>query len=207
MKHSESINEIAAALVKAQAALKPVAKSGRNPHFKTLYSTFDDIMSAAAAALRANGLALLQHPTPSDGGVLALETRLIHESGQWIAGTLTMPLAKADPQGYGSAMTYARRYGLQAMLGISGVEDDDGESAMTQRQNGRSEEPLPTLSAGQLKALHAAGSAYYGESWGEDRARLVEAVTKGRATSSKDLTPDEASKLIDGINRKAEAAA
>ena len=130
MQHSEQIDQIAAALVAAQAALKPVQKNGRNPHFRTTYSTFDDIMTAAASALKTNGLAVMQHPAPAEPGTLALETRILHESGQWVAGTLTMPLAKADPQGYGSAMTYARRYGLQAILGISGMDDDDGEGAM-----------------------------------------------------------------------------
>ncbi len=212
MLTSSEIDQISAALVAAQAALKPVAKTGRNPHFKTMYSTLDDIWTAAAEALRANGLAVLQHPEPGPDGILALETRIVHTSGQWVASTLTMPLAKLDPQGYGSAMTYARRYGLQAMLGISGLEDDDAEQATgraparAEPQNGAAP-PVkgePPASTAQLKALHAAGSAVYGDRWDEKRPALVEAATKGRTTSSKGLTSAEASRLIDGINAKAD---
>jgi hypothetical protein len=78
----------------------------------------------------------MQTPSPSDSGTLALTTRLVHESGEWIEDTATLPLPKNDPQGYGSAMTYARRYALSAITGLY-QDDDDGNAA----SNGLSKQP------------------------------------------------------------------
>jgi hypothetical protein len=76
------------------------------------------------------GVAVIQAPAPAgDKGVMALETVLLHKSGEWMSGTIQIPLGKADPQGFGSAMTYGRRYSLAAMVGVM-AEDDDGEAAM-----------------------------------------------------------------------------
>ena len=122
------MQKIAAALVKAQTAFGPALKSSSNPHFKSRYADLAACVEAVIDALNANGIALIQQTHPSDTGV-TVETTFIHESGEMFsAGQLHVPAAKHDPQGYGSALTYARRYSLMAACGIA-PEDDDGNAA------------------------------------------------------------------------------
>ena len=122
------MDKIASALVKAQRGFAPALKSSTNPHFKSRYADLAACVEAVIDSLNANGIALIQKQHPHDGGV-AIETIFLHESGEMLsAGTLTVPAAKQDPQGYGSALTYARRYSLMAACGIA-PEDDDGNAA------------------------------------------------------------------------------
>lgn len=122
------MDKIASALVKAQKAFGPALKSSSNPHFKSKYADLSACIEAVIDGLNANGIALIQKQHPHDGGV-AVETIFVHESGEILsAGMLTVPAAKQDPQGYGSALTYARRYSLMAACGIA-PEDDDGNAA------------------------------------------------------------------------------
>ena len=129
------MNELAKALVKAQAAMSHAAKDSKNPHFKSAYSSLASVIDAVRPALSANGLSFVQmlHSASThssfEGGV-AVETVLIHESGEQLScGTLFIPASKQDAQGYGSAISYAKRYSLQSALGIAS-EDDDGNSAV-----------------------------------------------------------------------------
>ena len=120
--------QVSAALVKAQKAFGPALKTSSNPHFKSRYADLAACVEAVIDALNANGIALIQKQHPHEGGV-AVETIFVHESGESLStGTLTVPAAKQDPQGYGSALTYARRYSLMAACGIA-PEDDDGNAA------------------------------------------------------------------------------
>jgi hypothetical protein len=128
MQMSENIAELAAALAKAQAEIKASALDGTNPHFHSEYSTLTAIWDACREALTANGLSVVQTNDDEDSETLVLETTLLHSSGQWITGRLKMKPAKPDPQGLGSATTYARRYALAAMAGVA-PEDDDAEAA------------------------------------------------------------------------------
>lgn len=128
MKTSESISKISAALVNAQKAITFAAKDATNPHFRNKYADLPAVIEAIKPALNDSGIMFMQTPSPSDAGTLALTTRLVHESGEWIEDTATMPLPKNDPQGYGSAMTYARRYALAAITGLY-QDDDDGNAA------------------------------------------------------------------------------
>ena len=122
------MDKISAALVKAQRAFGPALKSSSNPHFKSKYADLAACVEAVIDGLNSNGIALIQKQHPHDGGV-AVETIFVHESGETLsAGVLTVPAAKQDPQGYGSALTYARRYSLMAACGIA-PEDDDGNAA------------------------------------------------------------------------------
>lgn len=122
------MDKIAAALVKAQRAFGPALKSSSNPHFKSKYADLAACVEAVIDGLNSNGIALIQKQHPHDGGV-AVETIFVHESGESLsAGVLTVPASKQDPQGYGSALTYARRYSLMAACGIA-PEDDDGNAA------------------------------------------------------------------------------
>jgi hypothetical protein len=135
MKHSDSMTAIAPALVKAGAALGPVAKDAVNPAFKNKYATLDAIMEQVRPVLAAHGLCVVQgvtHPETVDGRVigLSIETRLLHLSGEWVSTVVTLPVEKATAQGAGSAISYGRRYGLSAILGLT-AEDDDGNAAST----------------------------------------------------------------------------
>ena len=123
----EDIKLAAAALVKAQKAFGPALKTHSNPAFKSKYADLGACVEAVSDALNDSGLALVQITHEVDSGV-CVETLLIHESGQTISGgRLRVPAPKQDPQGYGSALTYARRYSLMAMCGIA-PEDDDGNA-------------------------------------------------------------------------------
>lgn len=122
------MNKIAAAFVKAQKNFAPALKQSVNPHFKSKYVDLAGCVEAVIDALNENGIALVQHTHESDTGVI-VETMFVHESGETMScGKLHVPAAKQDPQGYGSALTYARRYSLMAACGIA-PEDDDGNAA------------------------------------------------------------------------------
>lgn len=122
------MKNIATALVKAQKAFAPALKSSTNPHFKSKYADLSACVEAVVDSLNANGIFLNQQTSESDSGVI-VETVFIHESGELLnCGKLHVPASKQDPQGYGSALTYARRYSLMAACGIA-PEDDDGEAA------------------------------------------------------------------------------
>ena len=117
-----------AAFVKAQAAFGPALKTSVNPAFKSRYSDLASCIDAVMEALNANGLALMQIPADCESGV-CIETLFVHESGEILnGGKFRAPVTKQDAQGYGSATTYARRYGLMAACGIA-PEDDDGNAA------------------------------------------------------------------------------
>jgi hypothetical protein len=122
MKH------IAAALVKAQKEFGPALKTSTNPHFRTKYADLSACIEAVIDGLNNNGIYLMQLNEEREGGV-CIQTVFIHESGEQLtAGSLFVPAAKQDPQGYGSALTYARRYSLMAACGIA-PEDNDANSA------------------------------------------------------------------------------
>jgi hypothetical protein len=128
MKTSETINEIATALAKAQASMGRAKKDATNPHFGKSYADLDACWDACQEPLTSNGIAVIQANKPTENGV-TIETRLIHSSGQWIQDEgLFVPASKIDAQGFGSAETYCRRYALCAMVGIA-PDDDDGNAA------------------------------------------------------------------------------
>lgn len=122
------MQKISTALVKAQRAFAPALKTATNPHFRTKYADLSACIEAVIDALNDNGIYLLQKTHPDESGV-TVETLFMHESGETITGgVLHVPASKQDPQGYGSALTYARRYSLMAACGIA-PEDDDGNTA------------------------------------------------------------------------------
>ena len=122
------MKQIATALVKAQKAFGPALKTSTNPHFRSRYADLSACVEAVIDALNDHGIALVQQNHPHPDGVV-VETVFIHESGETLnCGQLFVPASKHDPQGYGSALTYARRYSLMAACGIA-PEDDDGNAA------------------------------------------------------------------------------
>jgi hypothetical protein len=127
------MKSISSALVKAQKEFGPALKSSSNPHFKSRYADLSACVEAVIDGLNNNGVFLMQSSHLCEDGV-TVETVFIHESGEQIsAGKLHVPASKQDAQGYGSAMTYARRYALMAACGIA-PEDDDGNAATRPKQ-------------------------------------------------------------------------
>ena len=119
---------IAAAFVAAQKGFAPALKTSTNPHFKSKYVDLAGCIEAVIDSLNSNGIALIQ-PTHECADGVTVETIFLHESGEQLsAGKLHVPATKNDPQGYGSALTYCRRYSLMAACGIA-PEDDDGNAA------------------------------------------------------------------------------
>lgn len=121
------INELAAALSKAQAKITDAEKNSRNPHFNKSYADLASVWEACRAPLSENGLSVIQTIEPFNGSIF-LETTLAHASGQFIKSRTPLIMSKQDMQGMGSALTYARRYALAAIVGVA-QEDDDGNSA------------------------------------------------------------------------------
>lgn len=163
LEASESIAELADALAKAQGAMEGAAKDAKNPFFRSKYADLASICAAAKGPLAANGLSVVQVPgttrllSPEQVTVwdkqnkkehvktihpceVFLHSRLLHLSGEWIGGTLSMRSDNSDPQSIGSCLTYARRYAMAALVGIA-PEDDDGEQAMGRGRNTQARKP------------------------------------------------------------------
>ena len=139
------MKQIASALVKAQKAFGPALKTATNPHFKSRYADLAACVEAVIEGLNSAGIALVQRTSLDDAGV-TVETVFVHESGEMLeCGKLNVPAAKHDPQGYGSALTYARRYSLMAACGIA-PEDDDGNAGS---------KPPPKVTDATINALLA----------------------------------------------------
>ena len=133
MYQSEDISKLAQAMLLVQEHLQPAIKDANNPFIGNDYATLNSVMESCRHLLLQQGILVTQLPCPAPvelgTGHIGLETRFVHvESGQWLSSTAVIPLPKNDPQGLGSALTYARRYSLCAILGIV-TEDDDGNAA------------------------------------------------------------------------------
>lgn len=129
MNRSPEINELAAALAQAQGVMEGAKKDSDNPFFKSKYADLASTWEACRVALSTFGLSVVQAPEDCDGNGIRVTTTLLHSSGQWMESTYTVPVSKDDAQGHGSAITYARRYALAAMVGVA-PEDDDGNGAV-----------------------------------------------------------------------------
>lgn len=127
MTSSNEIDKIAPALVAFQDEVGNPKKTADNPFFKSKYADLDGIINTIRPTLAAHGLCVIQSPE-GEGNTAKVATRIIHSSGQWIEGTLSLTAVKGDPQGMGSAITYARRYSLAGICGLA-QDDDDGNSA------------------------------------------------------------------------------
>ena len=129
MQTSETIVDLFKAFHAAQGEMRGVLKDSKNPAFKSSYASLESVVDTARPVLNAEGLAFTQAPGLLNDGAIQITTMILHVSGQWMRSTMEVPLAKRDPQGVGSAVTYACRYALMATLGLPPV-DDDGEAAM-----------------------------------------------------------------------------
>lgn len=130
MHQSSSIKEIATALAKAQGELGGASKDSNNPAFNSKYADLASIVAAIKACFPKHGLSYVQTPCTTDKDEIGIETMLMHASGEWLRGDpFYMPVAKLNAHGFGSILTYARRYSLAAMAGVA-PEDDDANAGV-----------------------------------------------------------------------------
>jgi hypothetical protein len=140
---SMSDDKICAAYVAAFAELEAATKTASNPHFKSKYADLPTVIDAIKPHLSKHGLAFMQMPKPSEGGI-SIETVLIHSSGDKLSmGVLFVPANKHDAHGFGSALSYARRYALQTCFGLP-TADDDGVAAVKSQQEASDKPIVPT---------------------------------------------------------------
>lgn len=183
---------LAKAFVAAQKATESVKKAATNPAFKSKYADLAHVVEGVIPALNGAGVGVLQFPA-YDGDMVSVTTTLLHDSGSSVSSTLSLRPSKSDPQGVGSAITYARRYALLAMTGAA-PEDDDGNAASGPRSEPkpepkRTDTPAPTLTeradrfvatlngvktADELRKAYALGSKLCAELDMKDPERLVE---------------------------------
>ena len=226
---SETISALAAALAKAQGAIKPAPMDRDNPFFKSKYATLTSLWESARAALSANGLSVVQTTDFSESGDLVLISTLMHSSGEWVGSAYPVRAKDGTPQALGSALTYARRYAFGALVGLTSDDDDDGNAAngtnsahpQTRKEAPPQSNPAPAAtvtttgngggagnghaakaSDGALKAFHAVGARLYGQNWDAKRHEIVRAATKGRTESSRELTPTEIKFLVERMDAK-----
>lgn len=141
---SETIGKLGEALAKAQATMQEAKEDSKNPFFKSNYADLTSVWRACRKSLTDNGLSV-SHSTVLQEGEIFLVTKLIHSSGEWLGGYYPLMLGKKDAQSMGSAMTYAKRYALAAIVGVCVEgEDDDAEATMDRKE---------TISDDQLKLL------------------------------------------------------
>jgi hypothetical protein len=152
---SETIGTLASALAKAQGEFGAAKFNRVNPHFKSKYADLTAVIDAIRAPLSKNGIAWVQTIEPVNGAGMVLTTTLVHgESGEWVRSIYPLPAATA-PQQFGSALTYAKRYSLAAIVGVSADEDDDANVAQ-KGTNGNGHHAGDKISDGQVDALQSA---------------------------------------------------
>lgn len=159
MNKSDTITELAKALVKFNSEVNKIAKDADNPFFKNNYATLDTIIDEIRPILSKYGLSIMQIPS-GDGQNVTLKTLLLHESGEWLeSDELTMKPVKNDPQAVGSCITYARRYSLAAFLSLNTGEDDDGNGATYRKGNKQNQKSNSGQAPNRLQGNSSNGKA------------------------------------------------
>jgi hypothetical protein len=204
MNKSDSIKEIATALVKFNGEVARIGKDAANPFFKNSYATLDHIIDEVRPILTKYGLSILQIPG-GDGENVIMKTLLLHESGEWIESEpLTMKPIKNDPQAVGSCITYARRYSLNSFLSLSTGEDDDGNKASHANESSKqtsapkqNDAPATTKQTGLIKKL--VGDL---KSAGSDETAVLDTLRSkvGEFLIPDDMTAQQASQAIKLLN-------
>jgi hypothetical protein len=173
------------ALIQAQQEFDPVIKDSTNPHFKSRYASLDAVVAATRPSLNKFGIFVTQRSVPSNGA--AIETVFLHESGEeWSSGPMIVPVSKQDAQGYGSALTYVRRYSWLAACGLA-PEDDDGNNAVAPSVYKTNAPIIYTLDAIRMHLNSSADIKTKAKAWLGDR-KLT------------DLSQDELVELRDSVS-------
>lgn len=212
MYRSETLGKLAAALSALQGELSHVAKNSHGYGYD--YADLAAVLDVARPLLVKNGLSVTQLPAEAAEGTVALESVLLHSSGEWISSVYTMGVEKGKnlsaAQAVGSVITYARRYAMAAMLGIAQTDDDAAQpkppAAQQQKSQQRpsaerrtqiSEADSNLATEAQLKKLWAAARGYFGDSAEAELRAMM--LRRGLGESTKELTRDRCSDLIGQI--------
>ena len=219
MRTTESITELAGAVAKAQGEFEGVEKSAANPFFKSKYADLASIIESVAPILSKYGLSLVQG-IEFDGEHDLLTSRLMHSSGEWMESTMRLFLKAGDPQSQGSAVSYARRYQIQALLNLRAVDDDGNHaSGKSQPQTTRRAAPNPqpqvdsetgeidpnAISHAQSGKINALFKQKGFPDEREARLIYVNEIIGRSVQSSKELTKKEASKVIEALLEESDA--
>lgn len=206
MERSESIKELSAALAKAQNEIGKATRNETNGHFENKYSTLDAVWDACRPALSSQGLSVVQMPLDADPGRVALETVLLHSSGEFIVSRVSTKLFRDDAQGVGSALTYLRRYALSAMVGVVSEHDDDGNAAsqpprnaprQQQRQPSPKENPYRDAFVDSLDA--ALSQHEFGVATAYATNKINGMLKQKYKVSLDDITPEIGKKVIEAV--------
>lgn len=159
MIKSDEIQDLSKALVVANKQIKNPKKNAKNPHFGQHYATLDSVIESYKEAYLNNGISVLENPVSQDG-LIGVSITLLHESGQYIThDPFLLPPGKNTAQGFGSSITYARRYALSAVMNIAADDDDDGHQAS------QSEQQQPLKDVIRAKWETAGGTAEQFDAW------------------------------------------
>jgi ERF superfamily len=186
---------VAKAFVAAQKAMEAVKKAATNPAFKTKYADLSEVVEAVVPALNNAGIGVIQNPA-YDGDWVSLTTTFLHESGASVSSTLRLRPSKTDPQGIGSAVTYARRYSLLSMTGAA-PEDDDGNASSGPRQHRQPEGPSAAaqFAADQLRVAKTKDE--FTSFWNGQKAGLKETLSEADYAHVVKVMQTEAARFAD----------
>jgi hypothetical protein len=201
MKTSDSIFELATALSKAQGEMGGAVKGSDNPFFKSKYADLSSVIAAIKEPFSSNDLSYIQFPITTTNSIgekfVGVVTRIMHGTGEWIESEYYLPLLKNDPQSVGSAITYARRYSLQAAAGIP-AEDDDAEKAMDRSpKKQRMISDKQVVQIYELIALTESNLKQFLKLFGKDS---IEKFTEEEYAKAVDLINQKLEKLKEGEN-------
>ena len=222
MKTSDQINELAAALAKAQGQFPTIDKTevakmdSDRAKYSYRYANLAGVLEAVRKPLSENGLSLFQSPHTTEQNRIGVTLLLMHTSGQYLEDTFSMPIAQQTPQGIGSTISYARRYQLLSCLGLATDDDDDGATAeQGYRDAGRANSAGQNRTAAKPKPEAAADNGVITEGQQQAIRKICEAHGWDAETSSQQwysqplagLTGGQAAEMITKLNKSAKAAA
>lgn len=209
MRHSESLVSLAPALVSAQRDFPVIGKDAQNPEYRSAYASLDKIVETVRPILAGHGLSVVQGAEQNESA-LVVTTCLLHRSGEWIETAVVMPLvgrmlkggsrAEPDPQSAGSAVSYGRRYGICAALGLVTGEDDDGNTASKPARQRAAPRPEPTQAPAPVGSKRPEDRIFKGQTLGSRASKELEQLLKWARGKGMD---DLASSIADVLNDRA----
>lgn len=175
---SPTVGELAKALAKAQGAMTSAKKSAVNPHFKSKYADLAEVIDSIRKPLSDNGIAFTQLNTTDESGTVSVTTMLMHESGEFIGSTFSAKPQQANVQGYGSTITYLRRYSAMAIAGLASDDDDGQAASMPQSSLPAGARDVQTAANRVAKTFNTTASNVEHSSWSVDKPMFHEALSE-----------------------------